>query len=86
MERLYEYIEARMPESGSKQKTVSCKFTVGCARMLIESEKRTFDLEEIDLWVKWLRKQCEGKIRDRALTATDWEYGIEAWRRWSNNT
>ncbi len=84
MERLYEYLEARMPASGSKQKTVTCKFSAGCARMLIESERRTFDLDEIALWLVWLRKQREGKIRDRELTATDPEYGIEAWRRWSD--
>ena len=81
MERLYEYLEARIPETGSKQKTVNCKFSVGCARMLIDSEKRTYDLDQIDRWLKWVRKQREGKIRDRVLTATDEEYGIEAFKR-----
>ncbi|GAG46930.1 unnamed protein product, partial [marine sediment metagenome] len=35
-----EYLRARMPEKGSKQRTVICKFTVGCARMLLDSEDR----------------------------------------------
>ena len=39
MHRLWEYLEARMPEKGSRTKTVNCKFSVGTARMLIDAEK-----------------------------------------------
>ena len=39
MDRLWTYIEARMPERGEKTRTVNCKFTVGAARMLIDAER-----------------------------------------------
>ena len=39
MDRLWTYLEARMPECGEKKRTVNCKFTVNTARMLIKREK-----------------------------------------------
>ena len=80
MERLHEYLAARMPEHGSRQKTVTCKFYVGCAQMLIASERRTFDMDEISLWLKWVRKQREGKTKDREILPNDEDYGIETWK------
>ena len=80
MNRLWEYLEARMPEKGSRTKTVNCKFSVGAARMLLENESRhTFSVNDIELWLVWLRKQTEGRIREKLLTADDQQYGIEAW-------
>ena len=48
--------------------------------MLIENESpHTFSVNDIDLWLVWLRANREGKIRDRLLTADDPIYGIAAW-------
>jgi len=80
MDRLWEYLEARMPKKGERAKTVSCKFAVGTARMIIENEAcHTFDVNDINLWLIWLRKQHEGRIREKLLTADDPHYGIVAW-------
>jgi 3-keto-L-gulonate-6-phosphate decarboxylase len=40
MNRLWEYLEARMPERGSRKRTVTCAFAVNTARMLIEAERK----------------------------------------------
>ena len=39
MDRLWTYLEARLPERGARTKTVNCKFTVNTARMLVEAER-----------------------------------------------
>jgi hypothetical protein len=39
MDRLWTYLEARLPERGERTKTVNCKFSVGLAKMLVESER-----------------------------------------------
>ena len=59
MHRLWEYLEARMPEKGSRTKTVNCKFAVGAARMLIEEEKSIEERLKAKLWSEPLL----GKIR-----------------------
>ena len=41
MDRLWRYLEARMPERGDRKHTVTCKFTVNTASMLIEAERKT---------------------------------------------
>lgn len=37
--RLWTYLEARLPERGDRTKTVTCKFAVNTARMLVEAER-----------------------------------------------
>jgi len=39
MDRLWTYLEARLPERGERTKTVNCKFSVGLAKMLVEAER-----------------------------------------------
>lgn len=41
--RLWEYLQARLPAQGERTKTVTCKFTVNTARMLVEHERALDD-------------------------------------------
>ena len=45
MDRLWKYLEARMPEKSSCKKTVNLKFSVNTAQMLIDRESKLCEKE-----------------------------------------